>query len=421
RPAYLTTADEQGKFSFRYLRNAPYKIYGVNDADQSNTYSLPSEPIAISADSLFTFPDDSTNLGTVKLFSFLPDDDAPRLRNYAWLSDSVLVVRFSENLRLDSTTRITVSDTLHQDSTLVLNQYFLRRADAELFLHMPRPKDSISEVRFTFITDSLGNRLDSVLRVLPTKETEEEKPFLQKPELNIDEKRWEMLLVRPLRLGEDTLFALTDTARYDSLRINYPLALESEGFLLTIRTDSAKPGVPYLLRVPGRILDSQDSVMQDSVFPPMTLKWYDPESLGSINGRIILDSTYSGPIVFQLLNGEKKLIRELRDTTFDFTLLPEGDYTAKIIFDADSNGVWTPGSLLDGRLPERIYTHAEPVNVKANWAFDDFEIRVDVSQARAAAASAGGKSGKKPGPTEAADGEPPRGTPGPKQAGKRRN
>ena len=83
RPAYLSRSDEQGHFSFKFLREAPYRVFGVMDEDQSNTWNLPNEMVAISADSVLNLtPGDSTSLDTVKLVAFQVDETAPRLRRY---------------------------------------------------------------------------------------------------------------------------------------------------------------------------------------------------------------------------------------------------------------------------------------------------------------------------------------------------
>lgn len=85
-------------------------------------------------------------------------------------------------------------------------------------------------------------------------------------------------------------------------------------------------------------------------------------------------------------------------------MLP-GTYTVKVIFDKDGNGCWTPGLLKTGRLPEKIITVKETLNIRANWELDKQEILAPYPKAGTSAKGGtdktnpketeGGKEGKK--------------------------
>ena len=60
------------------------------------------------------------------------------------------------------------------------------------------------------------------------------------------------------------------------------------------------------------------------------VKWFDAEQFSSLSGVVILDSTYQPPIILQLINEQGQVARTAFDTSFNFTLLPPGNYTAKI-------------------------------------------------------------------------------------------
>ncbi|MEM8901541.1 MAG: Ig-like domain-containing protein, partial [Bacteroidota bacterium] len=114
RPSYITRTDSFGVFSFSYLRNVPYKIFGIMDDDKSNTYSQPSEEVAIGRDTILTFPDTGT-VAKTRLFSFKQDELAPLLLDYDWLSDTTLKCQFDESWLKDSLV-ISITDTLGNDS-----------------------------------------------------------------------------------------------------------------------------------------------------------------------------------------------------------------------------------------------------------------------------------------------------------------
>ncbi|GAB4408882.1 MAG: hypothetical protein OHK0039_12240 [Bacteroidia bacterium] len=391
RPAYLSKVDENGRFSFRYLRKAPYRILGLADQDQSNTYSQPNEQIAIAADSLVVFPDDSTGLATVVLLAFLPDDQPPRLLNYAWITSQTLGLRFSENLQLDSLQAV-ATDTTGRDSVSVEAVTWLGGTDRELLVHMPRPQPEPSLLHLRCFADSLGLYSDTVLTVLPARVRTAREPLLEKPALRVE--RLGFSFVAASLPGEDsTWISLSDTARQDSQRRYFPFRYEQEAFRTWILPQITPDSVfPMALRVSGSMLD--DSLLRDSLFA-YPVRWLDREDYGSIAGVFRFDSSvnYTGPIVVELTDKDKKRVATLRDTTFNLTMLPEGKYTLRVILDADSNGVWTPGSLLPRRLPERIILPAEPLSVRANWEFVD---QVVILSATPPAAAVEKSAGTKP-------------------------
>ena len=485
RPAYVTKTNDRGEFEFKYLRNSPYKVFGLSDADKSNTYSQPTEKIALSEDSVITFvldtiqadilkPDsllidslstdslaidslsadslgmdstlvdsleldstlidslvldstmadslvldslstdslaldstladslvldsisvdslmsdslmtdslaidkDSTKknpVTTTVLYSFLPDNGNPRLNNYVWIGQKTVAVKFNENLKLDSMQAF-LTDTLYQDTIAVTDYSFYNENDPEILFHMERPESSFSFLHLSHVMDSLNNRLDSVLLVRPNRGREIENPILKKPELLIEQEAWKFLTYRILEDKDSSMVYVTDTARVDSLQKRIPISWERKGFEVFLKpTIKLEPNSPYVLRVNGGFFTEIDSTVGDSIYR-YSLKWFDPESFGTLSGSVLYDSTYSGPIVLQLIDEKKAIARTVQDTSFAFTKLPEGNYTFRIILDADSNGVWTPGQLYPPRLPEKIYVDSSPVKIKANWDFEKHKVQI---------------------------------------------
>ncbi|MCB0837616.1 MAG: Ig-like domain-containing protein [Bacteroidetes bacterium] len=378
RPAYITKSDEGGNFEFKYLRNTPYKVYGVADQDQTNTYSQDNEKIAISEDSVVVFPDDSSQLATVKLYSFLPDNQAPRLRNFAWWNPNTLAIRFDENLRLDSLNLI-MTDTLNQDSVELTDYSWFGGTDFELIVHTSRPQEEFSHLHIRHVADSLNNHADSVLRVVPTRRKTLETPLLKKPELNLEKEAWTFFSHRRFEYADTALIALTDTARRDSNRQIFPLVYSAKALEVSVKPgNKLKPNLPYVLRIKGPFFQIFDSTSTDTTYT-YPLKWFNPEEYGNLQGKVLYDSVYKGPIVMHLLDKNKKIVRTVYDTTFSFKLLPADSYTAKIILDEDGNGVWTPGSLSPPRLPEKIFIDEKEISIRANWDFEDHKVQINTN------------------------------------------
>ena len=380
RPAYITKTDDNGEFEFKYLRNAAFKVFGLKDGDQSNTYSIETELVALSEDSVIRFSDDSTQLATTRLFSFLPDDTDPQLRNYVWITPNTIAVKFSEDLRLDSL-NLVLTDTLYQDSIQVESYSFQKGSDPEVWIHMERPKSEFSLLHFTNVQDSLFNSLDTVLLVKARGDREITNPLINKPELNLEKQAWEFFTYKLFRDADSSLFSLTDTSRTDSLVKQFPYSFERNGFSMQIKPTTKLDGeAPYLLRIKGAFFSELDSTVGDTTYL-YPIKWFNTEDYGTLSGGVAYDSSYSGPIVLHLIDDKKKAIRTVFDTTFAFTLIPAGSYTFKIIMDADSNGVWTPGSLYPPRMPEKIYIDNSPVTIRANWDFEDHKIQIGAQAA----------------------------------------
>ncbi len=380
RPAYISKTDDEGFFSFKYLRNAPYKILGLIDADQSNTYSQPGERVAIMEDSVLRFEEtDSTQLTTAVLYAFLPDAMAPQLRRYLWTHPHTLALVVSENLRLDQM-QLFRTDTLGQDSLKIVDYSLWKNgADIELVIHMPVGQSDPSLLHFSSVEDSLGNSLDSVLFVGPNRNRDPENPLLQKPVLNLEREAWEVLPYRKLLEEDRKYFSLSDTNSVDSLRKKLPISWDRDGFRLWIKPDAPlDPEQAYRLEIEGDFFQQEDSSLMDSTFSYI-VKWFDPEDYGTINGKLVMnDSLYSGPVILQFMD-KNKVLRSVQDTVFNFKNIPKGSYTFKIIADADSNGIWTPGSLYPIRLPEKIFQDATPVSIRENWEFDDHEVIMGIA------------------------------------------
>jgi hypothetical protein len=443
RPAYLTKTNDQGEFSFRYLRQAGYRILAVKDEDQSNSYSLGSEQVAITLDSLIVpteqiaaaipvdslstdslltdslstdslsreeaaIPPDSVAIFTpsdslardslasdtagvgvpesgddlIKLLAFVPDQQAPTLRGYNFLAERTLALKLSEWPRLDSLTAW-LTDTTGGDSAPVaaLTVY---RAGEELRLLVGLDREAPFQLHLQQLSDSLGNALDTVLAVKPERLVKQERPVLLPPQLRPDLKAWRVLL--PQVLDDEavkSLVQVSDTSRYDSLRQSFAFESSFDGFYLLIRPQSLSDlTAPYVLSVAGAA-GIPDTALRDSQFR-FQLTWLDPEDYGTLSGRVQLDSSYRGGLVLELRNGKNELVRTAYDTTFRFVQLLAGEYQFRVILDEDRNQTYTPGKLTPPRWPERTYVVPEKVTIRGNWDFADHLIQVPTTDQSAA-------------------------------------
>ncbi|MEL6673698.1 MAG: Ig-like domain-containing protein [Bacteroidota bacterium] len=399
RPAYITKTDAQGNFEFKYLRNTSFRAFGLIDGGQDNTYNLDTEVIAIAMDSVIQFENDTSVLSTVELFAFLPDQKPPRLLGYNWLNSRTLTARFSENLDLTGL-QITIRDTLAGPSQPIRQFSFFEgpKGDAEILIAMPRKQGLYSQLQFANVRDSLGNRLDTMMVVTPRGNRKMESPILEKPTLSVEKAQWEMLLYEAYQpaLHRDWIW-LTDTSRIDSLQKRFPLRITSNGLRLNIKpTAQLDPEARYILHVDGKFFLDRDSSATDTVYR-FALPWFKVEDYGNLSGRVELDSTYEGgPIVLHLLDSKGAIVRTSRDTIFSFPLLEPGDYRFQVIYDTDGNGVLSPGVIFPPKKPEKVLEDSAPVNIRANWDFEDHIVKPQAPKPPAIPGEGAGPPGETP-------------------------
>jgi uncharacterized protein (DUF2141 family) len=99
------------------------------------------------------------------------------------------------------------------------------------------------------------------------------------------------------------------------------------------------------------------------------------EDFGSI--RVSLKG-YEGDVIVQLIADREKIAGQKRlhsPGDVSFPLLDKGRYRFRVIYDLDSNGVWTTGDYRLGRLPEPVSYYSDELEVKINWALEqDWDI-----------------------------------------------
>lgn len=375
RPEYISKTDDNGNFTLSNLKKKPYKIYAIKDGDQSNTYNQKTEAIAIDTTALVVFPDSSRSSEIKKnLISFLPDEQAPRVKGYEWAGEEGLAIEVSETVRMDSLI-IEVSDTLGTDKQRITNAHLIAKDKKYVYFFSPRNRELISQIYFKNLVDSLGNHTDTTFRVYSKAlMSSKDAPFFQKPAYNNETQQVEWLFGS---IPKDTLENFISLA--DSAGKKYPIVLSRKVETGILQMEApANIKQKFTLNFKGEAFGLKDSTIK---FP---LQYPDEKLFGKISGNLVTEG-YEGKIVWILSagggggskdrnasTGGGKYILYKRD--FDLKWMPPGNYTAKVIFDTDGNGTWTPGSLGQNRLPERIFSVKEVINVKANWELTKLEI-----------------------------------------------
>ncbi|MEM6763640.1 MAG: Ig-like domain-containing protein [Bacteroidota bacterium] len=382
RPSYITRTDSFGVFSFSYLRNVSYKVFGIMDDDKSNTYSQPSEEVAVGKDTILTFPDTSIKASAI-LYSFKQDEMPPILLDYDWLSDSTLKCQFDEAWVADSL-QVTQTDTLGRDSAKILSWSAFQNTDHELYLAAYRPRDSVSYLKMYGLQDSLGNARDTALLIRSGTVRKPENPVIIKPAFDQNDKKMKLSLGWILSEYDSTQIYLSDTARYrkelDTLGISFPEGIKEGEFYKRLPWEveqdqfnlnlvpgfTPEPELNYVLHIEGDLWDEEDTTYR------YVVKWPDIEEFGTLSGKITIQG-YEGPIILAIVKDEKIVKRTYKREYF-FDYLEPGNYQMQVTLDEDGNKAWTPGILKEGKLPEFILKDNQPISIRANWDIEAFDI-----------------------------------------------
>ncbi|MGM9852629.1 MAG: Ig-like domain-containing protein [Muribaculaceae bacterium] len=196
---------------------------------------------------------------------------------------------------------------------------------------------------------------------------------------------------QPLRLGATTPIARADTAAFhlemlvDTIWTAVPHSAVRADTLnpltgLVIDFDTG-PGQKYRIRV--------DSLGVENIYGlhnkdfSQEFKVRELEEYSNLVLNITPDSL---PMMVELLSEADNPVRVVpaEKGKAVFRYINPGTYYARLWIDADSNGIWTTGNVIDSLQPEEVYYYPRKIDLKANWdvenSWDIYELPVDAQK-----------------------------------------
>lgn len=196
---------------------------------------------------------------------------------------------------------------------------------------------------------------------------------------------------QPLRLGTSTPIARADTAAFhlemlvDTIWTAVPHSPVRADTLnpltgLVINFDTG-PGQKYRIRV--------DSLGVENIYGlhnkdfSQEFKVRELEEYSNLVLNITPDSL---PMMVELLSEADNPVRVVSAEKGKaiFRYVNPGTYYARLWIDADSNGIWTTGCVIDSLQPEEVYYYPRKIDLKANWdvenSWDIYELPVDAQK-----------------------------------------
>ncbi len=195
------------------------------------------------------------------------------------------------------------------------------------------------------------------------------------------------LIINYFDKNGDSLAALSDTVRTEfgndpflvKTQVLKPVSLnkivrDTADYLRYYVYAPYKAGKKYLLFLYPGAYQAVDRSQNDTLIP-ISFSTTSTEDYGTLK-LIITDSsgvTDSSNLILELIK-DKNIIRKTSTTGKDpviFDKLAAGNYTLKIIIDANKNGRWDTGNYLRDEQPEQVVIYPKKLMVKPKWEVEE--------------------------------------------------
>lgn len=353
-PRYITRTSKGGDFQFQNLKAGSYSLFALEDKNRNNKFDQANETIAFRKE-LLVLKGDTSGL---KLYSFLEDKTKQYLAKNTYDKGKLTLI-FN---RPTQKTEITPLDASFKNQWYIKEQS--KEGDTISYLFLISDSTSFkAEVRAdTSAPDTLELKVN----------TKKELDSLLKPTTSVPSSSFN--ISKPLRLKFPTPLKVWDplliTLTKDSIPIPFELKVVDSSAKIVEITTQLKEATTYQIQVlPKAFVDvyARTTDTLTSKFTTTELKDY-----GNLSVTIqSLDSAnLDAPMILQLINSQKKIIKEDRVTngsTVEFKYLDAGNYALKVIFDSNRNGKWDTGDYIIQQSPEKTALYEGEIVIRSNW------------------------------------------------------
>ena len=412
--------DSRGQFSIRGVAPGRYRIYGLMDGDQNYYFSQPTEQLAFNDSLVIPSMEPAVRQDTMWIDSLTIDTIVERGYTH-FMPDDVMLRAFKERItraqRLARSERPKYTElffyfTAPADTLPTLRGLNFDERDA-FIIEKPTGridtlhywiKDSLLYVQDTLkmsltylYTDTLNQlvpRTDTLRLVSKVKpKTEEEKAKEREEKEKERKKRRKKDEPEPVYtefLPMDVYAPGTmDIYDYLTLTFQEPVAsIDTAAMHLQQKVDTLwhdvafdfqqdstdlkkynifadwEWGESYAFSIDSTAIHGLYGLFTDKVKKEFKMK--KPEEYGQIFFNV---TGTVGPCFVELLDGQDKVLRTVKvvDGKADFYYLNPGKYGARLVEDANDNGVWDTGLYAEKRQPERVYYYPQVLELKANF------------------------------------------------------
>ena len=377
-PDYITKATKEGNFRIDNIREGKYRLFGLEDQDNSKNFNIEDEVIAF-YDSIVNITPENDN--GYSLYLFQPEKTQRYLTSTS--RNSANELRFSVSLPPAPYSfgfRIPESDNQNFVQERTINGDTLTVWLLDTVYSNQQSLKTLISYPFTDSTGTVVQRDDTInLRFTAPRTIARNREVVQKTtslpyEVMTNFSSGKISPLLKLNLTASTPFGEIDHNKIslyeikDTLKSRLQIRVTKDSVNLRkiyIET-SLLQGVDYLFVADSAAFKDIYGLVSDSLGKKFNLNTDD--KYGKLIFRI---SGYDGPRIVQLLSlDETKTVREYyqeRDGSLEIPYLEKGKYKLRVIYDLNGDKKWTPGDYKSLKQPEPVSYFSDEIEVKVNW------------------------------------------------------
>lgn len=358
-PLYISKTDASGNYALRYVAKGNYKLIAIDDKNKNGFYDGEAERVGFYKETLQLISDTNVN---VDLFqeevgrTYLKKSSSPEY------GQALLV--FSKSINASA---LKVLNT-----TLLTNVFIPAAINDSLFVFYKNISDSL------WLELKTEKGLDSIKLNLPKQKWKNAKRLTLKPNISngvlrvgqsleietnqwIDSTKTQIKRIRLLHQNDSSV---------EAVKLRYLLPNKF------VVDNAFKEGVNYTLKIDSSSMKDYADNYNDSLV--LNFKRQPKTELG----HLILKTTFTtkNRHIVQLLNESQMVVKEVVITpalaetnvkSLDFTDVPAGQYTVKIIFDTNENNKWDTGHFIKHQQAENIKILDKRIKVMSDWDVEE--------------------------------------------------
>ena len=365
KPLYVSTTNEDGKFTFGYLPNKTFKIVGIKDDNHNWLYDGSEEQIAFSNAPIN--PINSPSVG-LTLFSELPNKLFVK-KSFSSEYGKALIIYNRPTSAIKSLKGQGVIDYLQHkrkdtlsifydkkfDTLKVVVQYESHAADT-LMVRIPSESFFVDQFKRKKITYNLKPDFGKIV------------PFFDKPGFALN---------MPIPSSKINYSKMYLFEQHDTIVTKIPFTILSDKNLTTAFKINTvlKPETNYTLSIGAFALLDDDQRANDSI--AFSFKTNTSDDYAKLNMKLLFPKKEH--YIVMLFNDKDQLVNE-KTITFSLTSTSEksiqyehlipGSYFVRVIEDANKNAVFDTGDYFLQKQPECIYIRSAPIQLMAGWEIE---------------------------------------------------
>ena len=353
-PRYVALTDKDGQFSITNIANGTYKLFAINDINGNYLFDLPNEAIGFKSE-LITLDSSSTE----NIISLFEEEGGlqyvEKAENKKYGKIDIILNQPTQNLTVTPLNIFFKQKWYYEERSQHGDSLILWLTTTEGFEDLE-----------ILLKDGADFSDTAEVNIVPREEFKDTSLQIATNVSGIFDLNQDVLITtkRPVKktnTANITLFEDSNKVLYNWVEVQNPLRK------FTIEYPFKENSNYQLLFLPEAFTDIL-GLKNDTVKIDFQTK--SESDYGILN--LDIKPNFSDNYILQLFKG-KKLVQErfLKDAEkINFKYLLPGDYSFKLIIDANNNNKWNSGNYLGGIQPEKVIYYEKEIKIKANWDND---------------------------------------------------